>query len=696
MSSAPRFGILLIAMSPAWLAAQGPDSTRKLRDLSVTVTRTAEGLGGLGASVSVVDSAALRRGRVATGLDEALAFVPGLITGNRWNYSVDQRLTIRGFGARANFGIRGIQVILDGVPQTLPDGQSTLTNLDLSRVDRVEVLRGAASALYGNASGGVLAFTTRVVPTVPWHVEARGETGSFGTSKAQLVAAVRAGPIGATIAASQFSTNGFRQHGRAEQRRLSVGADWFASGSTTIAIRLASADDPRAENPGALTFKELALRRDSAAANNILRGADKRATQSQGSVGVRHTGRGWQLEATAWGLTRTLDNPLATPPPAPAAATSGTWVGIDRLVWGGRAAATIDLGGPRLTTGFDVQTLRDNRQNQRTLAGIPTGALLLSQRERVTAVGPFAQVIWPMRARVTARAGVRHDATRFTVTDAVLSDGDASGARTLASWSGNAGFGVRWSAHLTGWSSITTAFETPTTTELANRPAGDGGFNPDLGPQRSVSEEIGIRGNRGRLRFEMALYHTTTRDAIVPWREVGGRTYFRNAGATRTRGGEFSGTLALSRSLELLGAWTWTDAIFTRYRVQDGATIDTLDGRRLAGLPAHAVRLGLRGELGRGVTMDLDHAFTASQFADDHNTIRVAGWGGGVTGTRLAWRGRLGGNTAEPFVAATNIFGRQYVGSVTLNGANGRVLEPSAGRAIYFGVTLGVNGGDNR
>lgn len=694
MPLAFRPALLLALVCPALLGAQQTDSARILDELTVTVTRTPESFRQLGASVAVVDTLALRRGRIATGLDEALAFVPGLITGNRWNYSVDQRLVIRGFGARANFGVRGVKVILDGVPQTLPDGQSTLTNLDLTLIERAEVLRGAASALYGNAAGGVINFTSRVVPAVPWRLEARGEGGSFGTTKSQVVAAGRTGNLGATLAASRFTTNGFRQHSAAEQRRLSIGTDWFASGSTTIALRFATADDPRAENPGALTASELSARRDSAAGANVLRAADKRVTQTQGSIGLQHAGEGWRLETTVWGLGRALDNPLATPPPPPAAPDNGTWVGIDRQVWGGRAAATFNLGLARLTTGVDLQTLRDDRENQRAVAGVPTGSFLLRQRERVTELGPFAQLILPVRRRVVVRAGLRRDATRFDVKDAFVSDGDASGRRTLASWSGNLGASLQWSPKLTAWSSIATTFETPTTTELANRPAGDGGFNPDLDPQRSVSEELGLRGDLRRFHFEMTVYRTTTSDAIVAWREVGGRTYFRNAGSTRTTGAELSGQLTLAGGLQLLGTWTWTDAIFIDYQVRDGATTELFDGRKLAGLPPHVVHLGVRGKLGAGLMLDLDHAFAAAQYADDRNTIRVDGWGAGVTGARLRWHGRLNSWDASPFIAVSNAFDRKYVGSVTLNGANGRVFEPAAGRAIYVGLSLGASGRD--
>ncbi|MGH7594697.1 MAG: TonB-dependent receptor family protein, partial [Gemmatimonadales bacterium] len=649
-------------------------------------------LATLGAAVTVIDSPAVHRGRIATGLDETLAFVPGVVTQNRWNYSVDERLAIRGFGARANFGLRGVKVLLDGVPQTLPDGQSQLNNLDLSLVSRVEVLRGGASALYGNASGGVVSFITNSVPVAPWLVSARAEGGSLGTSKAEVLTAGRIGTLGGTLAVSRFSTDGFRQQSAAEQRRLSVALDWGAFANTTFTLRLGSADDPHARNPGALTAPELAANPDSAAAANIRRGADKAVTQTQLALGVRHDAGQFHVDASLYGLTRTLDNPLATPPPAPASAREGTWVGIDRLVGGGRASVTVDLSGPSITAGLDAQSLRDDRINRRSVNGVATDTLLLNQRERVSELAAFAQLTWPVGTRLTIRTGVRRDNNRFSVTDHLLSDGDASGSRTMAATSGNGGVSLRFNRQVTAWTDIATVFETPTTTELANRPDGGGGFNPDLNPQRSVTAEAGVRGRAGSLSFDVAAYSTHTQDAIVPYNEVGGRTYFRNAGQTRTLGAEAALGWTLRPGLTLLGTWTLTDAVFTNYRVVNPASIDTLDGHRLAGLPRHVARIGLQGSLGHGFSIDIDQGFASSMFADDDNKIMVNGWGPGVTGARLIWHGRAGAVALDPFVAGMNLFNRHYVGSVTTNGALGRVFEPAAGRTIYLGTSITASG----
>ncbi len=686
-------GLLLLLVAPPG-HSQVADSAARLPDRTVTVTRGGDSLHRLGAPVSVVEGAGVTRGRVSGGLDEALAFVPGVIVGNRWNYSLDQRLSIRGFGARANFGLRGVKVLLDGVPQTLPDGQSQLTNVDLSLVDRIEVLRGAASALQGNAAGGVIAFTTRVVPRNPLEVRIATEHGTFGTSRTQVVGAARHGNVGGTVAVSRFVTDGSRLHSRAEQRRMSMALDWAVAPGVTVIVRGAAADDPIAENPGALTAAELAARRDTAAATNILRGADKAVTQQQFAIGIRADASRIRWDISAFGLRRNLDNPLAAPPPQPASAAEGTWVGIDRAVYGLRATASAALSdGPRaarLMAGIDAQSMRDDRENRRALGGVPGTDVLVAQREHVREVGPFVQLTAPLGGKLEGRVGLRYDRMRFAVRDRRPADGDASGSRTMAAASGHAALTLTPSPTVTTWGSVSTSFETPTTTELANRVEGDGGFNSSLDPQRSVSFEAGMRWRTMPLRGEVAAYHTATRDALIAFRENAGRTYFRNAGRTRTSGIEASITAPLTQALAVMATWTHTRAVFGRYHIVEGDVVTSFDGNRLPGIPPHVGRIGLRGAIGAGLTIDVDHAWSSSMFADDRNNIEVDGWGMGVSGMRVQWSGVVRRYHLAPFVAVTNAFDREHVGSVTINGGFGRVFEPAAGRAVYVGVTVGA------
>lgn len=686
------FALLFLAAAPQADTVPRRDTTR-LPELEVRVTRAGETRTRLPMAVGVLGSEAVRRAQLTGGLDESLSRLPGVVVLNRYNFSLDQRVSLRGAGSRANFGLRGVKVLIDGVPQTLPDGQSQLTNLELGLVSRVEVLNGAAGALYGNASGGVLAFTTET-PEAPGTARVRVAGGSFGTLKWQSVAGASRGRASGLLSLSRLSTDGFRQHSGATAWQLASKADLVLSTRSSLGIRFAAGDAPRAENPGALTAAEYAVTRDSAAGNNILRGADKAVSQQQLALRYRWLdGSGAELEAMAFGLLRDLTNPLATPPPPPTGATIGTYNRIDRRVGGLRLSGTLPLGSGvrpvRVTAGLDLQTMRDNRRNERSDAGQPTGQLLADQRETVTELGPFAQLHVEAGSRVLLLGALRYDRLSFRVTDRLLSDGvDNGGQRVMASASGSLGGSVRVAGGVTVYSNLSTSFESPTTTELVNTANGTVGFNTDLGPQRTVSLELGARGQLGgSLDFSLAGFASRIREAIIQVRELDGRAFFANAGKVRNRGLEAGLGLSPWSWLRFQGAYAFADYEFSEYRIPNGATTDTLDGKRLAGVPKHFFRATLT--LRRGpLVAEVDQLTAGEVFADDRNTQRVDGWGIGVTAVRLSASQQVGALRLEPFVAANNLFDRKYVGSVNLNGTFGRILEPAPGRYGYVGMEV--------
>ena len=669
----------------------------RLGVLEVTVTRSRDVLARLPASVAVVGREAVRTAQPTLGLDEALTLVPGVYVANRWNFSLDQRLSIRGFGSRANFGIRGVKVLLDGVPQTLPDGQSQLTNVEFAALERVEVLRGASSALYGNASGGAVALFTEAMPRdIPAQVSARFEAGSFGTTKWLARAGGRRGIASASLGVSRLLSDGFREHSATDQRQVWTSITLEPGEGTRIQARWSLGDAPRAENPGALTPTEVALDPSQAAATNVARGADKKVRQHQASVSVRHrTETAWELEAALFGIWRDLENPLATPPPGPPSPTAGTFNAIDRLAGGFRAQATVPLGDgagrapARLIVGLDLQRLDDERLNQRSESGEPTDSVLAHQRELTTEIGPFAQLHWDLLPRVGIHAGLRHDRVSFDVRDRHLTDGqDNSGRRTTAEWSGNFGMNVALSERVSAHAAVATAFETPTSTELVTTAGGGVGFNADLGPQRATAIEAGVRGTGSWWSLHAVAFANRVRDAIVQARELNGRAFFANAARMRNDGFEVGAVAAPHPLVSLTAAYTYARYRFAEYRLQNGAAVDTLDGKRLAGVPRHFLRASLRLEPVTRLTLFVDQVLSSSLFADDANTLDVGGWGAGVTHLRAAWEVQAGQTRLTPFLAVQNLFDRRFVGSVTINGFGGRVLEPSPGRYLFAGAEV--------
>ncbi len=700
-------GIAASQPTPPRDTSRRADSTRiqPLPGVTVRVMSDQRSLEKVPWAVGVVGVRELRRAQPTVNLDEALGSVPGVFVASRYNFATDSRISIRGAGARANFGLRGVKVFLDGVPQTLPDGQSQLTNVELGNLDRVEVLRGSTASLYGNGSAGVLSFSNDLRAPTPFAQTARVTAGSFGQRKLQVRTVGRSGNAIAALSLARITTDGFRQRSEAESRQLNAAVDYSLGADSRIEVRAQVAEVPNAFNPGALTFAEYAIARDSASAANIRRGADRRVKQDQFSVSY-HRGAASQASeyvVTSWISTRVVRNALSTAPPGTPSPVVGIYSTLDRLFGGTRISARRTLGegerAPMLAAGLDVQQMRDVRVNQRATAGRPTAAtdtVILNQFETVGSLAPFLQAQWAPSARVSLSGGARYDRLRFSVRDDFFGDGginggNNTGAQTLSAASGHAGVTI------TGWSlfapyaNISTSFETPTTTELQVRPDRQGGFNPDLSPQRTVSVEIGARGAVTRLAsWNFAVYRANVRNAIVQARVVDGTAFFENAGRTRNFGVEAGGSLQLGAIASLNAAYTWSDLTFADYRQRNGLVVDTLDGKQLPGVPPQQLRVGIRSGTWQGLTLDADQTWTSALFADDLNAVRVPGWGTGVTNLRAAWTASRNGYRIEPFIGVLNAQNNAYIGAVTVNGAFGRVLEPAPLRNWYVGMEIGV------
>ena len=697
---APAWGITFFCVTPVVAFGQAPDTLElpTLPPVTVTVTRAERLLTGLPLAVQSLDRAQFSLAKPTWGLDEALAHVPGVFVANRYNFSQDQRISIRGFGARSAFAVRGIKILVDGIPQTLPDGQGQLTNLELGEVDRIEVLRGSASALFGNASGGVISISTRPPEVENMHQESRFVSGTFDGrlrrmwNKWQSTTAVRIGEASAQLTMSRLDYEGQRDHSAADQRvinarvRLPVADGWSLMLVTNVG------DHPRADNPGSLTLEELQVNRDSVPALNSNRNAGKDVTQIQSGATLHHTmTNGGEATVTVFGLTRNLKNPITT-----------TYIDLERVDYGARANVTspLPLGAlaHRLTVGFDFQRQRDDRQNFRYLNTPGDSATRdtvrsLHQLEHVTEFGPFVQSVLELSPRTTIMVGLRHDWVRFDVRDRLVAgtNPDDSGERLMRALSGSLGVAVNPWAGMTLYGNVGSSFETPTTTELANSPSGAGGFNTGLKPQHAWTWEIGGRGSfNEQLAFSLALFQAEVRDALIPYEIAAPRFFYRNAGSTRHQGVELSGDIAIAPGLTVGAVWTYSDYRFREYSFTDTAGTHVLDGRALTGIPDHWLHLMVRAQptAFAGAWAEVEQTYSSGYLVSDVLDTRTMPWWS--TNLRLGWDGEAGGTRLAPFIGINNAFNRAYVSSVVINAARGRFYEPAPGRNVYMGLSVGA------
>jgi iron complex outermembrane receptor protein len=690
----------LLCVAPAATSAQTPDTLRTptLPPVTVTVTRAERPLTRLPLAVQSLDRAQVSRAQPTWGLDEALAHVPGVFVANRYNFSQDQRISIRGFGARSAFAVRGIKILVDGIPQTLPDGQGQLTNLELGEVDRIEVLRGSASALFGNASGGVISISTRPPTVESMYQEARFVGGSFGEpsgrtwNKWQSTSAVRIGEGSAQLAMSRLDYEGERDHSAADQRVINARVWVPLADGWSLMLVTDVGDHPRADNPGSLTLDELLANRDTVPVLNSNRNAGKDVTQVQSGATLRRTmTNGGEATVTVFGLRRDLKNPITT-----------TYIDLDRVDYGARASITypLPLGSlmHRLTAGFDVQRQRDDRRNFRYLntpgdSATRDTSRTLDQREYVTEFGPFVQSVLELSPRTTIMAGLRYDWVRFAVRDHLImeTNPDDSGERLMRALSGSFGIAVTPSRSVTVYGNVGSSFETPTTTELANSPSGAGGFNSGLEPQHAWTFELGARGSvEGRLAYSVAAFQADVRDALVPYEIAAPRFYYRNAGSTRHRGLELSGDLAVAPGLNLGAVWTYADYRFRNYSFTDTAGTHVLDGRALAGIPDHWLHLMVRAQPAAvaGAWAEVQQTYSSGYLVSDVSNTRTRPWSS--TNVRVGWEGAVGGMRLAPFIGINNAFNERYVSSVVINAARGRFYEPAPGRNAYLGLSVGA------
>jgi iron complex outermembrane receptor protein len=456
-------------------------------------------------------------------------------------------------------------------------------------------------------------------------------------------------------------------------------------------------DQPRADNPGALTLAELQANRDSAPAINLTRRAGKDVMQAQAGAALRRQfAAGGEAAITLFWLTRDLKNP-----------TTFAYIDLDRRAYGARLAVTrpLPIGrlAHRLTAGFDFQRQRDNRKNFGNNAGQPDTVRSLDQLERVTELGPFVQSALEITPQTTLTAGVRYDRVEFQAEDRLVTatNVDDSGERLMDAVSGSLGIAVAPSERLTLYANVGSSFETPTTTELTNRPSGAGGFNDSLGPQKAWNYEVGARGVlNGRASWSLAVYQADVRDELISYEvpTAPQRRFFRNAGSGRHRGVELGVDLEILSGLDVAANWTYSDFKYREYRLVTSTRTYMLDGRDLPGIPRHWLHLMLRARpaFARSLWSEVETTHSSDYLVDDTMSVRTSPWW--TTTVRLGWDGTVGGLRLSPFVGFNNVFNRHYVSSVVINAAPvrisptqlvpGRYYEPAPGRNMYVGFTL--------
>ena len=690
-----RHAALPALLLPLIAAAQAADE----QTMVVTAAPTTVSELDTPAAVSVVNGDEMRQAAPRVNLSESLGAVPGLQVQNRQNYAQDLQLSIRGFGSRSTYGVRGLRIYVDGIPATMPDGQGQTSNIDIGSVDTIEVLRGPFSALYGNSSGGVINVTSQT-GTQPPTVEASSYYGSFGTWHYGMKATgavgdgSHAGDVDYTVSTNRFTTHGYRDHSGARKNLANARLGVRINDVSKLTLLLNSVDI-KANDAGGLTADEW---RDNPRQSPRGDQYNTRKNTRQTQAGLRYER---QLSAQddlsvmmyAGERETTQFQSIPRAPQLKPSHAGGVidltrhYQGIDtRLTHRGELLVPVTL-----TAGLDYENMSERRKGYENFVmvnGAPQygeqGALRRNERNLMWNVDPYLQTQWQLTDKLSLDAGVRYSSVWFDSNDYYITpgNGDDSGDASYHKWlpAGSLKYALTdaWNVYL----SAGRGFETPTINELSYRSDNQSGLNFGLKPSTNDTVEIGSKTRIGNGLFTAALFQTNTDNEIVVDSSSGGRTSYKNAGKTRRQGMELGLDQQFGESWRLKAAWTWLDATY-RTNVCDDASCN---GNRIPGIARNMGYASFGYQPEQGWYAGSDIRYMSDIMANDENTAKAPSWT--VVGLTTGYKWSYGRMDRDLFGRIDNLFDREYVGSVIVNESNGRYYEPAPGRNYGIGLNL--------
>ncbi|WP_369128440.1 TonB-dependent receptor PqqU [Klebsiella variicola] len=690
-----RHAALPALLLPLIAAAQTADE----QTMVVTAAPTTVSELDTPAAVSVVNGDEMRQAAPRVNLSESLGAVPGLQVQNRQNYAQDLQLSIRGFGSRSTYGVRGLRIYVDGIPATMPDGQGQTSNIDIGSVDTIEVLRGPFSALYGNSSGGVINVTSQT-GTQPPTVEASSYYGSFGTWHYGMKATgavgdgSHAGDVDYTVSTNRFTTHGYRDHSGARKNLANARLGVRINDVSKLTLLLNSVDI-KANDAGGLTADEW---RDNPRQSPRGDQYNTRKNTRQTQAGLRYER---QLSAQddlsvmmyAGERETTQFQSIPRAPQLKPSHAGGVidltrhYQGIDtRLTHRGELLVPVTL-----TAGLDYENMSERRKGYENFVmvnGAPQygeqGALRRNERNLMWNVDPYLQTQWQLTDKLSLDAGVRYSSVWFDSNDYYITpgNGDDSGDASYHKWlpAGSLKYALTdaWNLYL----SAGRGFETPTINELSYRSDNQSGLNFGLKPSTNDTVEIGSKTRLGNGLLTAALFQTNTDNEIVVDSSSGGRTSYKNAGKTRRQGMELGLDQQFGESWRLKAAWTWLDATY-RTNVCDDASCN---GNRIPGIARNMGYASFGYQPEQGWYAGSDIRYMSDIMANDENTAKAPSWT--VVGLTTGYKWSYGRMDMDLFGRVDNLFDREYVGSVIVNESNGRYYEPAPGRNYGIGLNL--------
>ena len=672
-------GLLGLLASVSTFAQSGNDSIAEieLEEVAVTALRQRIALENVPAALTIRSFSSDYEGTQRS-LQEYLYQVPGLVALNSSNYAQDLRVSIRGFGARAAFGIRGIKLVVDHIPETTPDGQGQLDNLPLDLIETISVLRGPSSMRYGNASGGVISIDTREAIFSDRH-RLTSRIGAFGQRQFTYTAGVGLQKGGLLIHLSHQDIEGYRTHSKTRTsmanlkyvRRFSNDSKWVIQANYT--------DSPLAEDPGAITLEDFNSDPFQARSQNVAFGAGESIRHFKVGSSLNYRSDIYELTTYGFFSGRNFDGFLPF--------ANGGAVDLERQYAGQGASLRRSLSNKNhirhdLIAGYDWAHQRDHRRRYENLSG-QRGALSLDQYERFSSLGSY--LLYELKAkRLFVQGGVRFDRNNLELEDNDLSDGvDDSDAINLNAFSPQMGLSFQLASELSLFANASKAYETPALSELITPPYSNGGFNDELGIQQTEMLELGLNRRGSQVNWEVVFFTGETTNDIVPYEleAYPGRSFYRNAGQTKRSGVELSYQRQFDR-LQLDLVYAYLDLRFAE------ESEPSIANRHLPGVPWQSGSLQLSYQLSDSLRLNYQRLRRGALYADDENQHKVKGFWLDHLSLQKQWTSQS--MRFSTVIGVQNMANVRYADNIRINAFGSRFYELGLPRQVYLGFNVSL------
>jgi len=648
----------------------------QLGDITVSATRVDKPLYKIPAAIGVVDKNDIGLGKQKIGLDESLVKIPGLFMQNRYNFAQSLKISIRGFGARANFGTRGIKLYQDGIPLTTVDGQGGIEDIDLNSINRIEVMRGPASSLYGSSSGGVMNFFTGDEGDFDPYVEGNFSIGEYQTYIGNIKTGGQIDKLDYFLNLSHLDVTGYRDHNRTRNTKFNSKFKYQIDDTSDFTAVFTAYDAPQADDPGGIDQQQVDNdRRGARDANVIFDAGEDIDQQKLGFTYHKQITPNQELSLRNYYIHRDFVGLIPVPP-------SG-YIEFDRFQFGGGAQYSIlsDLFGRKNRTiiGFDVDSQEDDRQRYENNLGVQ-GAQVLDQSEEGNSYGIYLRNELALSDNLELTMGIRYDNVDLEVDDDFLSNGDQSAELNFDELSPTVG--LLWAVNpgVNIYSNISSVFETPTFTELAN--VALGGF-ANVTAQTAWNSEIGVKGRvNPRFNYDIAIFKIDVDDEIINVVNIGGRSFFNNADTTR-KGVETSVSFIPVTGVNMLMSYTYSDFTFDSF---PASVCTTCAGNELPGLPDHNFYTELAYMHPSGFFSSIDFHAVSNMYVNNANTAKNRSYV--VSNVRAGYIKIMSDVEITPYFGINNLFDEEYVGNVRINAFGGRFYEPAPEFNVYAGIGI--------